>query len=381
MGVTEDLQPTATVGPATNHVDSHRALLTEVRADRCGTAPLDAIVVPIARPAERLRTALDLAVRLGCPVLALCSYAATAETVIAQAAETDVELWAIDIRDDVPESLRPQLDTTAVLADSPLEYTRDTSVKRNLGLVVANAAGWRRVVFLDDDIHVPDHRNLGHAAFLLDRFTAVGLQIAQFPDNSVVCHAHRAGNGGQQTFIGTGALAVDPLSVNSFFPRIYNEDWFFLLDVDGLQPAAIVGSAKQESYDPYAELDRARLEEFGDTLAEGVFELLEDGKAVPDADEAYWEGALERRQDFIVDVIDRLPLSGRPTADQRQMRLALETALDVHKIISAELCANYVKAWLQDRIRWPAYLGQFRNHNRRQLGEVLAELELPARHR
>lgn len=380
--MTESLQPAATTDPAANHVDSHRGLLTEVPVEHCGTAPVDAIVVPTARPAGRLRTAVDLATRLGCPVLALCSQAATAETVLARQAETDVDLWAIDIGDDDLERLRPELDTTSVLAETPLEYTPDTSVKRNLGLIIANVVGWRRVVFLDDDIHVPDHRHLANAAFLLGRYAAVGLQIGEFPDNSVVCHAHRAGKGDQETFVGTGALAIDPLAIDSFFPRIYNEDWFFLLDVDRLHRVAVVGSATQDRYDPYDEdLGRARSEEFGDTLAEGVFELLEAGGAVTDADEAYWEGALERRQSFIADVIDRLPLSGRTAADQLRMRRALETALDVHQVVSAELCANYVKAWLQDRIRWPVHLERFRKRTVAGVADAMAELGLPARHR
>jgi hypothetical protein len=107
LEVTESLQPAATTGRAANHADSYRGLLTEIGAGRCGTAPIDAIVVPTARPVGRLRTAVGLAARLDCPVLALCSQAATAETVLARQAETDVDLWAIDIGDDDLERLRP----------------------------------------------------------------------------------------------------------------------------------------------------------------------------------------------------------------------------------------------------------------------------------
>ncbi|MBE1469836.1 hypothetical protein [Kibdelosporangium phytohabitans] len=51
-------------------------------------------------------------------------------------------------------------------------------------------------------------------------------------------HAFRDAGGQQDTFIG-GALAVGRKSFTSFFPNIYNEDWFFLLDDTGLRPSAV----------------------------------------------------------------------------------------------------------------------------------------------
>jgi hypothetical protein len=127
-----------------------------------------------------------------------------------------------------------------MLAETPLEYTPDTSVKRNLGLIVANVAGWRRVIFLDDDIHVPDHRHLANAASLLGRYAAVGLQIGEFPDNSVVCHAHRAGKGDQETFVGTGALAIDPLGIDVLSPDLQRG----LVLPAGRRPTAPGGSCR-----------------------------------------------------------------------------------------------------------------------------------------
>jgi hypothetical protein len=55
----------------------------------------------------------------------------------------------------------------------------------------------------------------------------------------------------------------------SFFPDIYNEDWFYLLDDDRLRPVTLVGEAIQPAYDPYRDPCRAQVEESGDDLAEG----------------------------------------------------------------------------------------------------------------
>ena len=49
----------------------------------------------------------------------------------------------------------------------------------------------------------------------------------------MVCHAIRDTGGKQGTFVGGGALAVAVDRVDSFFPDIYNEDWFYLLRDDG----------------------------------------------------------------------------------------------------------------------------------------------------
>lgn len=61
-----------------------------------------------------------------------------------------------------------------------------------------------------------------------------------------------------------GALAVRVERSTSFFPEIYNDGWFFLLDGDkGIQPVAISGRVVQYPYDPFRSPDRARAEEFG----------------------------------------------------------------------------------------------------------------------
>ena len=150
------------------------------------------------------------------------------------------------------------LETSRLLAGTIFERRTDVSTKRNLALVLSHLLRWKRVVFLDDDIRVPDPADLRRAVSLLDTHTAVGLGIGGFPDNSMVCHAFREAGGSQETFIGAGALAVDVKRNRSFFPNIYNEDWFFVLDAGKrLQQVATVGQVIQDPYDPYRP-ERAR---------------------------------------------------------------------------------------------------------------------------
>ncbi len=190
----------------------------------------------------------------------------------------------------------PELETSRLLAGTIFERRTDVSTKRNLALVLSHALRWERVVFLDDDIRVPNPGDLSRAAGLLDSHSAVGLAIGGFPDNSMVCHAFRQAGGWQETFIGGGALAVGVKGNRSFFPNVYNEDWFFVLEAGKrLQSVATVGQVLQNPYDPYR-VERARGEEFGDVLAEGTFWLLDQGKPASDGDLAHWRDFLAHRQ-------------------------------------------------------------------------------------
>ncbi|HYS38013.1 MAG TPA: hypothetical protein VEO01_20545, partial [Pseudonocardiaceae bacterium] len=236
-----------------SHHNSHLALLELATVADTGPSSLDAIVVPTARPVENLRRAVALARDLNRPLVALCSRRASVEDSVLLGKKMGVTVSAIETT-AILDKVLPPFSTTSLLRNTEFAHSSDTGGKRNLALLLARLMGWQRIVFMDDDIKVPDPGDLVRASQLLDRYTAVGLAISRFPDNSVVCHAHRETGGAQRTFIGAGALAVDTRSsMSSFFPAVYNEDWFFLLDDERLSPVAITGVARQKRYTPYAD--------------------------------------------------------------------------------------------------------------------------------
>ena len=326
------------------------------------THPLDAILVPIAHPTGYLAKAIAIAAQLDCPLVALCSQQADAAEAVRMAAGSGIELLAVDT-DAVPADLLPQFETAAVLANAGIEYRRDTSAKRNLALLLANFTGWERVFFLDDDITVPDPHDLQRAAQLLDEYETVGLTIADYPDNSVVCHAFRETGGEQATFLGGGALAVRTSTLPSFFPNVYNEDWFFLLDGDKLGRSARIGVANQTKYDPYDSESRARIEEFGDGLAEGVFWLLDQNQGLDHATAGYWRESLDRRWRFITEIIERVDRADQPVDRTRRMRAALLAARHRCEQIKPALCVDYLRAWLDDGERWRTHVARLRREH------------------
>lgn len=323
-------------------------------------APVDAIIVPSARRAAALKEAGRLAERLDCVLLVLCSQHCEPLEVAGLLAHRNVDVVVVDFARARIGRL-PALETSTVLGGTRLQRRTDTSAKRNLGLVLARLAGWKRVVFLDDDIAVPDFTDLERAAALLDTRDGVGLHIGGFPDNSVVCHANRETGATQDTFIGGGALAVPADRIDSFFPEIYNEDWFFLLGKTMLRPVGQVGTALQQPYDPFVNPDRARREEFGDVLAEGLFALFDDGGRIGDANELYWKGFLAARLALIEDIKARIEKTNGPvTVRNKQILESLTASAGRLQFIRAGRCVEYIQAWQRDRERWRGFMAGVR---------------------
>lgn len=342
---------------AQNHHASHRGLLWPY--DRASAqANIDALIVPTIRTPALLRMAADIAAKLDCPLVTLHSQTWTKLPVIAQRLRADIDLIAIDVRDHSRLGL-PELKTSRLLAGTRFDRRTDTSAKRNLGLVLSRLLGWERIAFLDDDIEVPDPDDLARASALLEDYHAVGMANVGYPDNSVVCHAYRAVGGDQETFIGGGALVVSTVRNHSFFPSIYNEDWFYLLDAEkGIQPLGMAGRVVQRPYDPFRTPERARAEELGDVLAEGAFWRLDEGLSAFDATDRHWSQFIANRKRFIEFVLEKVQdgLAEQTAGERGRMVAALKAARGRVEYITPDLCLSYLRALGEDRRNWQSYL-------------------------
>ncbi|MFG1606183.1 hypothetical protein [Actinoplanes sp. NPDC049265] len=324
---------------------SHRRLLDRVTG-LPGTAPVDAVIVPSARPASELGPAVAIADDLNATLVVLCSYAARAPEVRSRWGE---HVRAVDVT--APTVLPPLL-TTALLARTPFARANDTSPKRNLGLALTRMTGWERILFLDDDIEGVAAAEVMRAASLLDRYQVIGLENTGFPDNSVVCHAYRHVGALQGTFIGGGAMLTRGSRTTSLFPDVYNEDWLFLLDGDTITSCAVHGRFAQRAFDPYKNPVRAGSQEFGDVLGEGIFALLDAGLPLRSADRLFWTQFLGSRAALIQDILRRLPDIEMSQFRRTQIVAALQAARTNLFKITPKLCTDYLAAWRHDRDRW-----------------------------
>ena len=337
--------------------DTHSALTPMAESWNLPSASLslDAIVVPASRLAAHLDHAVTLARAAGCWLLILCSGRLdSTEAVKFLAARSYHKAIAIDLPHDYSHKLLCFPELLAMKGELPKAcgfYTTDLSMKRNIGLVLARMLGWRRVFFLDDDIRDIAYPNLQRTVDMLGSFSAAGLRVTDFPDNSIVCHANRETGGSQDIFVSGAALALDCESDIGFFPDIYNEDWLFMFDYASAGKLANSSlEATQLCYYPFAKARRAAWQEFGDVIAEGLYTLLHLGLEVAQATHEYWGCFLEARRSFLEDILTRLPEAHLETRSELEM--SVKQAEKCLLMIKPDLCERYVKAWRNDLADW-----------------------------
>jgi hypothetical protein len=359
-------------GTPARHYSSHASLLSSFRR---GKVPLDGIVVPATRNVDCLDEAVRLSATLAVPVVFLCSGLARPTEVIERARKlrgawcTAVDMTALKSYGNLPNF------ATSQFADAIGGSYGDLSLKRNLGLLIGRTAGWRTLLFLDDDISGLSAPSVRRAVGTLQYHTAVGMPATRFPDNSVVCHARRLVLGDQQdVFVSGSALAVNLPAANSFFPEIYNEDWLFLAPHVDLRRVSKNGTVNQQTYYPFDTPERAARQEFGDVLAEGLLGYLHHNKLDSPPDAHYWNAFLRRRRDLISIAHETCRRRGRIGLLARDAREALHKAREVSKGIDPKVLVEYVEAWKADLISWRRHLSGIPTLG--DLDKALAELGL-----
>jgi hypothetical protein len=318
---------------------------------------LDAIIVPASRPAEHLDHAITLAQAAGCRLVVLCSRQARADEVSELLAARSCAGSAVI---DLPPGYGHQWLEFATSGPQGIGYLpepcaardSDLSIKRNIGLILARMLGWDRVFFMDDDI-----RNVGAVALrrtvslLGPQYHTAGMRVTDFPDNSVVCHAHRATGRFQDVLVSGSVLAVDCTAPVGFFPDVYNEDWLFFYDDAAEHRLGSSGlEATQLRYDPFDHPERAARQEFGDVLAEGLYALLHRRQNTAYATQDYWINFLDARMGFLEAIIARADRA--PAEVQQRLLNSVRAARECSTQIEPEFCEHYVRLWRKDLGRW-----------------------------
>jgi hypothetical protein len=327
-----------------------------------------AILVPTNRRVESLDFSISLAREARIPLIVVCSKRVNKDEAIAAALRADVEAYAVDLPmypTAPPEGISFLTSTDEELLAVSSPQTRDLSTKRNLGLLIAKMLGWRRLMFLDDDIFGISRKEIDALAAGLNNRNVSVLIPEWFPDNSVACHAYRLGGGKQGKFASAGGMGVrcdrDDLP---FFPNIYNEDWFFFADEAASRRINQVGTSQQKEYDPFGDPERAVKEEFGDLLAEGLYWRLDNGLDIPGVDAAFWEEFIESRRTFLDRVADSLAqrLEREQDGNVRRQIPAAQVSIGAaqHQLerIKPEICQRFIELWRADLAEWHTHLSR-----------------------
>jgi hypothetical protein len=312
---------------------------------------LDAIVVPTIRTWS-LRPAIALAGNVGCALVVLCSTPDQAARAIQECGTLTANALVTFVTPSADKELLHFLTSEHPENDIEPSCHFDIARKRNVGLLLARLCGWRTIMFLDDDIRGMTASAMIEAAGMTARYQTASFRISDYPDNSVVCHAHRLAGGAQGVFPGGSALLVDVFRSNTMFPPIYNEDWLFLVDAAQRRSIALAGTLSQLEYNPFAQPQRAASEEFGDVIAEGIYRLLDEGGVVADATYGYWRGTLERRFRLIDHIADELLLRREDAPLTGYALMSLAAARKRLVGITELACLSFVRAWRTDVDRW-----------------------------
>jgi hypothetical protein len=307
---------------------------------------------------------IDLAAAEGIFLVILCSRQTKPEHLAERVATTPgakaliVNVPADDQRPRFPSrTSHPDFRRASAGRDS------DLSVKRNIGLLLARLHGWRKIAFVDDDMSFARPDNILRMAGQLENHQVAGMIVREYPDNSVVCHARRLAGFDQDVFVTGAVLGVhtgdQPLP---YFPDVYNEDWFFFAHLAARRELPHVGEATQAEYDPFARPRRARREEFGDLLAEGLYSLLEDEdpdvrltEQLRGATTSYWSRFIEARKSLLAETSDRLRGFLRADHGNTTVQAALASlraAEEQLQSIDPDLCVAFLNAWQQDVADW-----------------------------
>jgi hypothetical protein len=338
--------------------------------------PLGGIVVPTCRDfadtEKGLLFAAGLALHHGCPLVVIHSRDARAAEFPPSVRELLGEALTMIDLDAVDPSWRPDLES-AKDGLSSLHRENDVGWKRNLGLMVAVRSGWRFALFLDDDISAaeeevtltPEH--LAHAVRVMhedEHLQAAGWPLVGFDDNSVVGHARPLVGLPQDIFISSGALLLRISDHTAFFPEnVYNEDWLLLIQTlagagDYQRALARGGPVRQKPYDAFCPV-RARSEEVGELLGEGLMNLVEDhGPGFPSLmSNRYWKRVMAGRRSLLRRIareyaVAPVRLVAGPVVE------CMDTALEAHPQVAPRQLAAYARKWWQDRDHWRDVLVQ-----------------------
>jgi hypothetical protein len=345
--------------------DVSRSLLPPLRSRR---ARLDAIIVPASRHASHLELAIKLSAALGVFMVVLCSKHAKIAHVAERVSRTPgARALAVEISNTWGHpDFRAQTSSPSFIRANDRRDS-DLSSKRNLGLALARLCGWQKIAFVDDDITSLQNTNIMRLARQLEDHQVAGMVVRDYPDNSVVCHARRLGNLKQDVFVSGAVLGVQCNDRLSFFPNIYNEDWFFFAREAAARKLPSVGDAQQAKYNPFADPSRARSEEFGDLLAEGLYALFgrhDPNISFPDllskATYRYWRFFIDARREAIKQAyksLDKL-LDDPPDGYVVPALNSLAAARShLKSAISPELCVNFLDAWREDLVYWRKLFG------------------------
>lgn len=204
---------------------------------------------------------------------------------------------------------------------------------RNFALLYAFSLNFHKVLFLDDDIIVPNLDIIDLLMMKLGEYLFTGAHIAGLIDDSILGHLATNVGVSNQRMLSGGFLAFNPALVDEYFMNHYNEDWIWLfLQLKGrdyLQKYEVF----QELADPFMNYrHRIEFQENGEMLLDGILDLNPQPDQLTLMKLSFWERITQER---IVYLKKLKELAGEN--QQRNYINILDKVLSYHSGISPKV--------------------------------------------
>lgn len=217
---------------------------------------------------------------------------------------------------------------------------------RNFALLYSKSNNATKVLFMDDDIQVPNLKLIDDLFNSLKDFQFVGANITGLVDDSALGHIATDLGIFNERMLSGGFMAFNPNNINHYFLNNYNEDWIWLfLQLQGKEYLQ-TGEVFQELSNPLANFQNKILfQEHGEIALDGILNLFKSGFFDSLIELSFWRRMLDERKEYLRQLSEK--------AKEKSMTEYIEIIDSVMKYstnLKAEIFANLFEKYFTDRI-------------------------------
>jgi hypothetical protein len=176
---------------------------------------------------------------------------------------------------------------------------------RNLALLFSKSQKAEKVLFMDEDINVPDISLIDYLFKELDNYKFVGSNITGLIDDSIVGHIATDLGIFNERMLSGGFMAFRPNRIDHFFLNTYNEDWIWLfLQLQG-EKYLQNDNVFQELSDPLKNYkEKILFQEFGEIILDGILKLHPNKSYDGLLSQIFWIDILNERFEYLNSIRD-----------------------------------------------------------------------------
>lgn len=185
---------------------------------------------------------------------------------------------------------------------------------RNYALFLTRINNFDKVLFMDDDIIIPNTEVVHNSFNLLEKYDFVGTNIGGMIDDSIIGRiSNDMGliDNDERAFSG-GFLAFNPKTVKYPFVNIYNEDWIWLFLHTKENKYLQSGCVIQNYSNPFLGFNEKILfQEYGEIVISGILVAKDKVKFELLTSNLFWESIVIERKSFLSKLYELAILSNK----------------------------------------------------------------------